>query len=313
MLTPSPADARPLPPRGGALTPAPPLWRGATALTLLALALTLLLAAPVLRHPTERLFGNEIVGRHHDAYTMIRLFENPEMGRIRQPATDRFGSVAARLLGGVATFNLIVLASFPLAALFAYLLARQLGAGPLVGGAAAMIYAFSPYHLAHAAYHPHIAQTQWIPLYLLALWRCLDDWRPGRAVLLLAAGAVMSLTNFYAAFFGGLLTPVAVAAYWLAAPGGRRAGDALRRTLLTLGAGAGVGLLWAAGTARRLGPSLDALAFPMADLHRYSARWWSFGKAAGPSTFDTVTRICLSIRSAPTIRRTVKRRPRTLL
>ena len=41
-----------------------------------------------------------------------------------------------------------------------------------------MAYAFSPFHLAQAAYHPHIAQTQWMPLYLLALWRCLDDASP---------------------------------------------------------------------------------------------------------------------------------------
>lgn len=258
------------------MDPAASVWRGAAALFLLALALTLLLAAPVLRHPTERLFGNEIVGRHHDAYTMIRLFEKPGTGRIRQPATDLFGNLAARFIGGVATVNLIVLASFPLAALFAYLLARHLGAGPVVGGVAAMIYAFSPLHLAHAAYHPHIVQTQWIPLYLLALWRCLDRWSPGRAALLLAAGALMALTNFYAAFFGGLLTPIALAAYWLAAPGGRRSAPALRRTLLTLGAGGGVGLLWAAAAARRLGPILRSFAFPLADLQRYSARWWSY-------------------------------------
>ena len=82
------------------------------------------------------------------------------------------------MLGPVAAYNWLVLLSFPLSAAAAYLLARHLTLSPAGAAVAAMAYAFSPFHLAHAAYHPHIAQTQWVPLYLLALWRCLDNASP---------------------------------------------------------------------------------------------------------------------------------------
>ena len=78
-----------------------------------------------------------------------------------------------------------------------------------------MAYAFSPFHLAHAAYHPHIAQTQWMPLYLLALWRCLDDASPAAVGFLGAATVAVTLSNFYGGLIAAVITPVAVAAYWL--------------------------------------------------------------------------------------------------
>jgi len=46
-------------------------------LVCLCVAVTLLtaaLAAPVLRAPNERIFGTEIVGRHHDPYTVMQQF-----------------------------------------------------------------------------------------------------------------------------------------------------------------------------------------------------------------------------------------------
>ena len=87
----------------------------------------------------------------------------------------------------MAAYNWLVLLSFPLSAAAAYLLARHLLLSPAGATVAALAYAFSPFHLAHAAYHPHIAQTQWMPLYLLALWRCLDHASPAAVGFLGAA------------------------------------------------------------------------------------------------------------------------------
>src|SRR6185295_3068511 len=122
-------------------------------------------------------------------------------GLYSQPVTDIAGMLAARVWGAVAAYNWIVLLSFPLSAAAAYMLARYLALSP--GGAtlAAMAYAFSPFHVAHAAYHAHIAQTQWVPLYLLALWRCLDSPSPVAVGLLGAATMAVTLSNFY----GGLI------------------------------------------------------------------------------------------------------------
>ena len=133
-----------------------------------------------------------------------------------QPVTDVTGALLARVSGPVAAYNWLVLLSFPLAAAAAYLLARYLALSPAGATVAAMAYAFSPFHLAHAAYHPHIAQTQWLPLYLLALWCCLDDASPAAVGFLAAATIAVTLSNFYGGLIAAVITPVAVAAYWLA-------------------------------------------------------------------------------------------------
>src|SRR5476649_1953358 len=136
----------------------------------------MVIAAPVLRAPSERVFGMEIVGRHHDPFTVMEQLGRPiSVGVYSQPVTDVAGALLAHISGVVAAYNWLVLLSFPLSAAAAYLLARYLTLSPAGATVAAMAYAFSPFHLAHAAYHPHIAQIQWMPLYLLALWRCLDD------------------------------------------------------------------------------------------------------------------------------------------
>src|ERR1700759_454526 len=80
---------------------------------------------------------------------------------------------------------------------------------------AAIAYDFSPFHVAHAAYHPHVAQTQWVPLYLLALWWCLDNASLAAVGLLGAATLAVTLSNFYGGLIAAVITPVAAGAYWL--------------------------------------------------------------------------------------------------
>src|SRR5579871_824861 len=136
----------------------------------LATIVTVAIAAPVLRAPSERVFGMATVGRHHDPFTVMQQFERPITigGVYSQPVTDVPGALIARITGAVAAYNWLVLLTFPLAAATAYALARHLALSPAGAAVAAMAYAFAPFHLAHAAYHPHVAQTQWVPLYLLA-------------------------------------------------------------------------------------------------------------------------------------------------
>ncbi len=149
------------------------------AVSALATIVTVVIAAPVLRAPSERVFGMAIVGRHHDPFTVMEQFGRPvAVGVYSQPVTDIAGALLSRISGPVAAYNWLVLLTFPLSAAAAYLLARHLTLSPVGATVAAIAYAFAPFHLAHAAYHPHIAQTQWIPLYLLALWRCLDNASP---------------------------------------------------------------------------------------------------------------------------------------
>jgi hypothetical protein len=73
------------------------------AVSVLAAAVTAVMAAPVLRAPSERLFGMEIVGRHHDPFTVMGQFERPvSLGVYSQPITDIPGALLARVSGAVA-------------------------------------------------------------------------------------------------------------------------------------------------------------------------------------------------------------------
>jgi hypothetical protein len=269
---------------------------------------TIVLAAPVLQAPSERIFGAEIVGRHHDPFTVMQQFARPaRLGLYSQPVTDFTGAAIARATGAVAAYNWLVLLSFPLSAAAAYLLARHLALPPAGALLAALLFAFSPFHLAHAAYHPHIAQTQWLPLYLLALWRCMDAATTRAVALLAAATVAVTLSNFYGGLIAAIVTPVAIGAYWLVRPhhgppacpafsrweGGHdelqaregpsdarhRPPPARRHAAVTLGtlaclAIAGVAFVW--WTAPAVIGDRAALAFSRDDLFRYSAKWWAY-------------------------------------
>ena len=254
--------------------------RAAEAAAVLAVAatVTLAIAAPVLRAPSERIFGQPIVGRHHDPFTVMAQFERPvAIGVHLQPVTDISGAWLARLSGGVAAYNWLVLLSFPLAAASAYLLARHLGLLAAGSAVAAMAYAFSPFHVAHAAYHPHIAQTQWMPLYLLALWRCLDHPSPAAAGFLGAAAIAVTLSNFYGGFIAAVITPFAVTAYWL---GTRRTNPRPVRGLVVTAATlllvAAAAFAYVSYAAPAVAENRAAFAVDRAELFRYSAKWWGY-------------------------------------
>ncbi|MDX1382500.1 MAG: hypothetical protein R3190_02595 [Thermoanaerobaculia bacterium] len=247
------------------------------ALALAATLLTLALALPVLVQPDERIFGNEVVGRHPDAYMAIEDYAHPRLHAKTQPATDLLGMALGGLIGGVAAFNVVVLLSFPLTAVCTYLLGRHLDLGPPFAAFAALLFSFSAFHLSHAAYHPHISQTQWLPLYLLALWKCLDGWTRWRALGLLAALAGLTFSNFYAGYFAAFLTPVFLAAYWWTAPRTGARDD--RSALLTAGllaTLAAIAAIWPLFIFRRLELDVEGLTWPVTDLFLYGARWWSY-------------------------------------
>lgn len=248
------------------------------AIAALATVVIVVIAVPVIRAPSERIFGAEIVGRHHDPFTVMEQFDRPRsLGLYSQPVTDISGALIARATGPVAAYNWLVLLSFPLSAAAAYLLARHLTLSRTGAAVAAMAFAFSPFHVAQAAYHPHIAQTQWVPLYLLALWRCLDRPTPSAIGLLVAAAMVVTLSNFYGGLIMAVVTPAALAAYWLLVSRAQpRPVRRLIRTVGTLACIAAAGLAYVAYVAPTVTANSTALAFPRADLFRYSAKWWSY-------------------------------------
>ena len=199
------------------------LGRGLGNILALSTIVTVIIALPVFLHPQTIIFGVETIGRHYDPFVVMQQFaQGGARGIARQPLIDDLGAWLAKGIGPVAAYNVIVLASFPAAAAATYALARFLTGVHRSSLVAALAFAFAPVHVAHAAYHPHITQVQWIPLYLLALFAAVDRPSFPRLAWLGAAVAALVLSNFYGALIGALVTPAAMAAYWCLMPRERR-------------------------------------------------------------------------------------------
>ena len=166
--------------------------RGLALAVVIALFVTLLLASGASRSP-HAAFG-ELAGRHHDPFTVMAQYESGTVPLpYLQPATDLPGILLARVFGPLDAYNLLVLIAFPLTAGFAFLHARHVIGSTSGALLAAMLFTLSPFHLAHSAYHVHVAQLQWVPLFFLMLWRLVEQLSLGRELAvsgsLLLAGA----------------------------------------------------------------------------------------------------------------------------
>jgi hypothetical protein len=122
-------------------------------------------------------------------------------------------------------YNLVWLATFPLCALGAYLLARHLSGSRIGGLVAGLSYGFSAYRLTRLQ-HLQTLSFQWLPLFVLLLLLSLERPRLRRLLGLGALAVGQALSSGYYAAMLPLVTGI-VLAFHLRAPG-------LRRVLLTL-------------------------------------------------------------------------------
>jgi hypothetical protein len=254
-----------------------PVWRGFAVTVGLTTILTLIAAWPVVRSPAEMVFGREIVGRHHDAYTvMLQIGGTGTSGTYAQPVTDRLGWLFARAMNPVSAYNLLVLLSFPLTAAITYVLARRLIDSHIAALIAALAFTFAPVRLAHAAYHPHIVQTQWLVLYLLSLSLLVDAPSWFRAAAVTVTFAAMVLSNYYAGLIGAVVTPIALMAYWASLSPGVRAFRSLAIAMATMIGIAAAGGVAVAVTRPDVFTQRSVFAFDISDVPRFSARWWAY-------------------------------------
>jgi hypothetical protein len=86
----------------------------AAALLGIALAITIVMAWPVLRAPSRVIFGHEIVGRHPDPFTVMQQFDaGTAPAPYRQPLTDAAGAALANVVGPVAAYNAVESTELP--------------------------------------------------------------------------------------------------------------------------------------------------------------------------------------------------------
>lgn len=264
-------------------------WRGCAQAFALCGGLIAAAAWPMLAAPHERIFGAEIVGRHHDPFTVMRQFAEGGVPLIYwQPLTDSIGAGLAQLTTPVAAYNLLVLASFPLAGAAAYALARHWTCSHRGALVAAVVFAFSPVHVAHASYHVHIAQVQWVPVFLLALSRCVERPSVRRGAMLGAALIATSAASFYLGFICLITAAVAIPAVAVAT---RRREEPVFPTIAVPAASLAVALtavtMFLAAAVPSLRDGAGELRYAPGDALRYSAPLWSylappFGHALAP-------------------------------
>ena len=115
------------------------------------------------------------------------------------------------LIGLAPAFNLLTLATFALAALSMFLLARYITRHRAASLLAAFVFAWSPYMVCHAVGgHLSVLETYWLPLYVLFLLRTLRE--PGARNAVAAAVCLIgaSVSLWYYAVFCAVLTVVVV-------------------------------------------------------------------------------------------------------
>jgi hypothetical protein len=249
------------------------LLRDVFLVMVLAATLTAVWAWPVLRAPDRRVIGAASAGPHPDPFVTAGQYTRGDVpAPYWQSATDLPGIAIAQVSSGLTAFNLLVLISFPLTAAFTFLLGVTLTQSRLAAAMAALLFTWAPFHLAHAAYHVHIAQIQWWPLLWLAV--CLAARHAvGRASAIVTVPAMLLVTaSFYWALAAVFVVPALFAALWmypatLSPPVNRRTAGLL--CLMSIGAA----MVGVAGGAWILDG--EGVAFGASDLAWYSARWFS--------------------------------------
>jgi hypothetical protein len=243
----------------------------------LATLITLVMAWPAVRHPSRLVYGTQIVGRHPDLHIAIAQMAHAGPGNpVAGPLTDAGGRLIARMLNPVAALNLIVLVTFPLTAMATYAFARYLHGSHGAALIACLIFAFAPARLAQAAYHPYVVQTQWLPLFFLALAALVERVTPLRVAGAAIASLLLAFSNYDAALLGIVLAPVALLMFWvIRRDADRNLWPLVWATLIMLGiTGATIGGLLLAKPSFL--QSFAGFAYPVEDIGLFRAHWWSY-------------------------------------
>ncbi len=114
------------------------------------------------------------------------------------------GLIASPILwlggGPVLAHNVVFLLSFPLCAIGAHVLAREITSSDLAGVIAGLTFGFNPYRMDHLP-HLELLAAWWLPVVVLALHRYLRDGRLRWLVLFAASLSLQGLTCGYYFFF----------------------------------------------------------------------------------------------------------------
>ncbi len=97
--------------------------------------------------------------------------------------------------------NLMLMLTFFFAALGAFMLTWEFTGHFLTALVGGYIFAFSPFHFAHALHHMHVATIQFIPVFVLCVWRCVNRWTMAAYLGAVLFFALSALSCWYYLFY----------------------------------------------------------------------------------------------------------------
>jgi len=226
--------------------------------------------------PREALYGDpgDPYGTLAQLEDMVEALDGaettPRVGLV-QPLIDGPAALLARHVGVVAAYDALLILSFPVAAVLGYVAARAAAASCRGAVLAGLLFAYSPWHLAHA--REHLDQSQVGPAALVVWAVLLLVRRPGAARALLVVGTLV-LAGLVNGYLPLLLLPIVVAGLFAVIvdrTGGR--GPALATLVAVGGATIAVGATWVdVPRYRRALASNTHGVQALSELYRYSAR-----------------------------------------
>ncbi len=248
------------------------------------LALTLALTYPLVRHFATAIPGDGFDGwqnfwnlwwvkvavleQHTQPWFTSLLYAPTGVGLLFHTlnAFNGFTFLPIQLAWGLfPAYNAVVIFSFAMGGLGAYLLARHVlgtGSSRLAAFVAGAVFTFSPFHIAHLLGHMQVISLEWAPFFALYLLRTVDErlhveapkpgtgWRNARLAVFFLA--LVALCDWYYVLYCALFTAV-VGVWILARTLGRRPASQIVRTLAAV---AGIWLVWAALLSPLLAPMI---------------------------------------------------------
>lgn len=116
-------------------------------------------------------YSNEMVVRGDESLTFTEMLYYPEGTSMYYFAWSFYNFAVSIVLwlfmSPAAVFNIIILHSYPLAGLGAFLLIRKITGNSLVAIVGGFLYAFSPHHFARSLHHGNLNAIQFMPFFVL--------------------------------------------------------------------------------------------------------------------------------------------------
>lgn len=112
----------------------------------------------------------------------------------------------ALLTNEILAYNICVLLTFPVAGITMFYLVRYLTKNNIAAALAGLVFAFAPYHFAHAVGHLGITMAyQWLPMFVLMLVKLCEKQSLKRLAAVGIVFALVCLTDYYNGYMVGIL------------------------------------------------------------------------------------------------------------